>query len=170
MADNEMNSVHLEWPRREAFRQARDALQQACGKYTQMGYRPREAMQLPAEEQTAAVDLEPHLPAGLDYGLIDRDSIYPLKLGVNTVGRMRDNDVVIEDPHVSRRHCAIVVHATSGIELHELASKNGTYLNGERLAGPTPLHSGDLIRMCNRQFIFVAQGGQRLPTPEPTIA
>jgi pSer/pThr/pTyr-binding forkhead associated (FHA) protein len=170
MADNEMNSVHLEWPRREAFRQARGVLQQACGQYTQMGYRPPDPVAQPAEGQTAAVEAGPHLPAGLDYGLIDHDSIYPLKLGVNTVGRMRDNDVVIEDPHVSRRHCAIVVHATSGIELHELASKNGTYLNGERLAGPTPLHSGDLIRMCNRQFIFVTQGAQRPPAPEPTIA
>ena len=89
------------------------------------------------------------------YVLMDNDYIYPLKVGLNTVGRMRDNDVVVQDACVSRRHCAVVVHTGDRCELHDIASKNGTYLNGHKIAGPTRLHSGNQIRMCNRNLIFL---------------
>jgi pSer/pThr/pTyr-binding forkhead associated (FHA) protein len=90
---------------------------------------------------------------------MDRESVYPLKIGLNTVGRLSDNDVVLEDPYVSRRHCAVVIHAANGTcELHDVASKNGTYLNGNRLSGPTPLVSGDEIRLCDRQLVFITRG------------
>ena len=59
------------------------------------------------------------------------------KVGLNTVGRMPDNDVVVQDAYVSRRHCAIVVHTGDRCEVHDIASKNGTYLNGHKISGPT---------------------------------
>ena len=83
---------------------------------------------------------------------------------MNTIGRLPDNDVVIEGPYVSRRHCAILVHASQGCELHDIASKNGTYVNGLRLCGPTPLASGDEIRMCERQFVFMSKS---TPSDQP---
>jgi pSer/pThr/pTyr-binding forkhead associated (FHA) protein len=55
---------------------------------------------------------------------------------------------------VSRRHCAILVHLNDGCELHDTASKNGTFLNGDKLIGPTRLKPGDEIRMCGKQFTF----------------
>ena len=67
------------------------------------------------------------------------------------------NDVVIEGPYVSRRHCAILVHASEGCEIYDIASKNGTYVNGLRLCGPTQLHAGDELRMCDRQFTFMSK-------------
>ena len=56
---------------------------------------------------------------------------------------MPDNDVVVADPSVSRRHCAVVVHTGQTCEIHDTASKNGTYLNGRRIDGPTRLAGGD---------------------------
>jgi pSer/pThr/pTyr-binding forkhead associated (FHA) protein len=79
------------------------------------------------------------------------------------VGRAPDNDVVISDAYVSRRQCAILVHAGDGCELHDVASKNGTFLNGQKLDGPTLLHDGDEIRMCDRQLVFVLRGDASNP-------
>src|SRR5207237_3501868 len=98
-------------------------------------------------------------PAGVNFWLMDKEAIYPLKVGVNTIGRLPDNDVVVQAPYVSRRHCAILVHAGDGCELHDIASKNGTYLNGRRLEGPTPINRGDEIRMCDRQMVFMNKTG-----------
>jgi pSer/pThr/pTyr-binding forkhead associated (FHA) protein len=176
MADHQMNSIHLEMPRREAFRRARSVLFGACGDQTRLAVNQIDSLGGPAGSRTILEQLEKGtnpLPNDLNCGLVDQGSVYPLKVGINTVGRMSDNDVVIEDPHVSRRHCAIVVHAGNGYELHDVASKNGTYLNGTRINGPSPLNSGDEIRMCDRQLIFVtrpdlqkvaAQMANRAPT------
>jgi pSer/pThr/pTyr-binding forkhead associated (FHA) protein len=92
--------------------------------------------------------------------LLDKDYVYPLKFGLNTIGRMPDNDVVVQDACVSRRHCAIMVHASNVCELHDVASKNGTFINGRRLTGPTPLAPGDEICMCSRQLVFVSKDEQ----------
>ena len=46
-----------------------------------------------------------------------------------------------------------------------MASKNGTLLNGKRIAGPTRLQSGDQILLCNRKLTFhIAEA------PEPAAA
>jgi pSer/pThr/pTyr-binding forkhead associated (FHA) protein len=96
-------------------------------------------------------------PPGLNFWLLDKEYIYPLKVGINTVGRSPDNDVVVQDAYISRRHCAILVHAGDGCELHDTASKNGTFVNGKKIAGPTRLASGDEIRICEQRLVFVAR-------------
>ena len=95
---------------------------------------------------------------------MDRDSVYELKVGLNTIGRMSDNDVSVPDGGVSRRHCVIVVHATKACELYDTASKNGTFLNGERVSGPAVLTPGDRIHMYRRLFVFLA-GDSTAPAP-----
>ena len=103
-----------------------------------------------------------HEPTGhLQCWLADDQYIYPLKVGLNTVGRSSDNDVVAADCFISRRHCAILMHTQQECELHDTASKNGTFLNGARIAHPTSLKSGDTIRICDRQFVFVCRGDAR---------
>ncbi|HZU39266.1 MAG TPA: FHA domain-containing protein [Gemmataceae bacterium] len=154
MADPRLNSVHLDPARRDEFRRARDALLSARGQHTHYA----ELHDIPppeADSRTLVERLGQQLPPDYDYAVLDKDAVYPLKVGLNTIGRLPDNDVVVPDPFVSRRHCAILVHSTQGCELHDVASKNGTFLNGRRLAGPTPLVSGDEIRMCDRQMVFI---------------
>ena len=96
-----------------------------------------------------------YLP-GMDYGV-----------GLNSVGRLPDNDVVIDDATVSRRHCAIVVHSDMSIEIHDVASKNGTLVNGTKLAGPTRLRDGDEIGLSERRLTFLLGGGQQTRPPTP---
>ena len=101
------------------------------------------------------------------FWLLDRDHcVYPLHVGLNTLGRSPDNDVVLQDAFTSRRHCRAIlaIHHRTGCEIHEVASKNGTYLNGVRLAGPTPLHAGDEIRVCDQRFMLMSRAPEQRHT------
>ena len=84
------------------------------------------------------------LRAGDEYGLID---------GL-TLGRGEAVDVRIEDPFASSRHARIVRQGDL-LVLEDLGSTNGTFLNGEPLRGPQPLHSGDRIAIGDNEFSYV---------------
>jgi hypothetical protein len=157
MNDPRLNSVHLDFPRRQDFRRARNGLLEARGLHT-LAVENRDAL---AGESCTMQNQRALVPPDLDFWLVDQQRIYPLRTGLNTIGRLPDNDVVIEGPYVSRRHCAILVHAGDGCEMHDIASKNGTYVNGLRLCGPTQLSAGDEIRMCDRQFIFMSKNAPK---------
>lgn len=166
MSDPRLNSVHLESPRRQLFRQAREALLNA------RGWQTVAAEDAPAAGSSAdsphTMVLQPECPPlpGVKFWLVDKESNYPLKIGLNTIGRAPENDVVVPDAYVSRRHCAILVHAGDGCELHDIASKNGTFLNGRKLAGPTPINMGDEIRMCDRQLVFMTHASDGCSPPQ----
>jgi hypothetical protein len=155
MGDPRLNSLHLEPVRRQEYRRARELLLQARGNqtvYAEGG--PEGALNA---GHTFLEDFRGQAPTTLEYWLAEDDCVYPLKVGVNTLGRSSENDVVVRDAYVSRRHCAILVHLRDGCELHDTASKNGTYLNGNKLDGPHRLRSGDEIRICERRFTFMAK-------------
>jgi len=169
MADPRFSSIHLDGERREEFRLAREALLGARGDLTLQAEHSGGFAAGLGEFHTAVDHLANLAPAGTKYLLMDKDYIYPLKTGMNTVGRMPDNDVVIHDPYISRRHCAILVHAGDGCELHDFASKNGTLVNGHKIGGPTTLQSGDEILMCNRRLVFVTRAAAEAgPDFQPT--
>ena len=151
MPDPQMASVHLEGlPRRDSFRAARDRVRVACGDLT-LGADADPLLGTPADGATLDV------PAcALTYWLRDGDASYPLVLGVNSVGRLPDNMVCVRDECVSRRHCAVVIHRDGRCEVHDVASKNGTVVNGHRIAGPTRLRPGDQLTLCARRLTFLA--------------
>jgi serine phosphatase RsbU (regulator of sigma subunit) len=60
--------------------------------------------------------------------------------GIN-IGRVAPNEVVINSPQVSRRHCRIDLHGDWAV-VADLNSTNGTFLEGERLTRPTRIRSG----------------------------
>ncbi len=64
------------------------------------------------------------------------------------VGRELDNDVVLRDPSVSAHH-AVIVRRDGAWWVEDLASTNGSWLNGESLASGTPVlaRSGDLVQV-----------------------
>jgi hypothetical protein len=153
MADPRLNSVHLDPSRRQLYRHAREMLLQARGNHTVLVEQQEENE--PGAGSKTLIEKQAGAAIETDFCLMDRDCVYPLKVGINTVGRSSENDVVVSDAFVSRRHCAILVHHSSVCELYDTASKNGTYLNGNKISGPTRLHTGDEIRMCDRNYIFV---------------
>ena len=54
--------------------------------------------------------------------------------------------VTIEDSELSRRHAA-VRPVDGGIEIEDLGSLNGTFVNGQRIDAPTRLAGGDSIKL-----------------------
>jgi pSer/pThr/pTyr-binding forkhead associated (FHA) protein len=65
-------------------------------------------------------------------------------IGTELIIGRHDADLRLEDPQVSRRHA--VVRAIDGeLEIEDLASANGTFVNGSRLTGAQRLHPGDEI-------------------------
>lgn len=60
------------------------------------------------------------------------------------IGRDPSLDLVIADDFVSTNHARITPSATGPV-LEDLASTNGTVLNGKRVRGPAPLAAGDII-------------------------
>jgi pSer/pThr/pTyr-binding forkhead associated (FHA) protein len=156
MHDPRLNSVHLDFPRRDDFRRAREALLEARGLHT-LAVENHEDLLSRGASGTIRQSQRDSIPPHADYWLKDHQGVYPLKVGVNTIGRLPDNDVVIQGPYVSRRHCAILIHVGQACEVYDIASKNGTYVNGLRLCGPTQLAAGDEIRMCDRHFTFMSK-------------
>lgn len=70
---------------------------------------------------------------------------FPLPLGEFTLGRDDVNRIVVADPNISRVHANIAV-GTEAIEIADLNSRNGTYINGERITTGR-LAVGDELRV-----------------------
>jgi pSer/pThr/pTyr-binding forkhead associated (FHA) protein len=70
-----------------------------------------------------------------------------------TVGRDATNDIVINDAEVSRRHARLTFQGGKYV-LEDLGSTNGTFVNGQRLAGPRVLKAGEVVSF-GEQIILV---------------
>jgi hypothetical protein len=68
--------------------------------------------------------------------MLDRDWL--------TVGRDPSNDIVINDPQVSRQHLRITRQGQM-VVIEDLGSTNGSFANGVRLTGPHVMSNGDVI-------------------------
>ena len=86
--------------------------------------------------------------------------LFPIPKDGLTLGRLPDNDVVIDDPWVSRRHAEIIATHDS-YALRDLASSNGTFLT-DRLIDTSEcgLQDGDHIRLgqSDIQLVFRFSG------------
>jgi adenylate cyclase len=81
----------------------------------------------------------------------DGDQVFELRRGASlTVGRALTSDVALLDPTVSRRHASLVVDE-SGIDLSDLGSSNGTFVNGERVEHAR-LGAGDVLTFGKLSF------------------
>jgi pSer/pThr/pTyr-binding forkhead associated (FHA) protein len=63
-----------------------------------------------------------------------------------TLGRDITNDIVINDPEVSRQHLRLT-RGTSGYNIEDLGSTNGTFIGGQRLSGIRPLQRNENISL-----------------------
>jgi pSer/pThr/pTyr-binding forkhead associated (FHA) protein len=76
--------------------------------------------------------------------------------GSRTVGRAHDADVVLEAPLVSRMHCRLQSGTGHGeeegpLQVIDLGSTNGTYVNGQRVER-SELKDGDRLRVGRVEF------------------
>jgi hypothetical protein len=136
--DPRLLSVHLEGnPRRDAFRAARGRVEHAAGGHTVAG-EVRVPLGSDARDlKTLAPSDVPVKQAGTHCWLLDRGKQVALKIGLNSI-----------------------VHSDLTIEIHDVASKNGTTVNGHKINGPTRLRDGDEIGLSERHLTFLMFSGQ----------
>ena len=75
---------------------------------------------------------------------------HPLRAGRTLIGRARSNDIVVGDLLASREHAELFV-GRSGIEIVDLGSANGTFVNGQRVVRAV-LSAGDLVAIGHHVF------------------
>jgi Inner membrane component of T3SS, cytoplasmic domain len=72
------------------------------------------------------------------------NQVYELNKDIVTLGRDITNDIVINDPEVSRHHLRLT-RGAGGYTLEDLGSTNGTFINGQRITGARPLRPNDMV-------------------------
>lgn len=72
------------------------------------------------------------------------DQTFELDKDVYTIGREAGNDIIINDPQVSRHHARLTLQGSAYV-LEDLGSTNGTFVNGRRVSGPVSLAAGDMV-------------------------
>ncbi|MER6237122.1 FHA domain-containing protein [Streptomyces clavifer] len=118
------------------------------------------SLQLPGEDEAAddAVPARLHVIAGPDAG-----GVHLLHGGQIRIGRSTDADVPLDDPDVSRLHCAVTVSEDGRVSVADLGSTNGTSLDGTEIDGrPVRLAPGALLRLGESTLRLTT--GTRTPT------
>ncbi|MFO0579665.1 MAG: sigma 54-interacting transcriptional regulator [Polyangia bacterium] len=125
--------------------------------------------------QTRTFDPSAPLVAGPDEGgrassylmVFDGTRAFRFELpasGSITIGRADDADLQLEDETTSRHHARLTV-VGDALHLEDLRSRNGTYVNRERISGVFSLSTDDVIRICNvKLFVYKAP---RPPVRQP---
>jgi DNA-binding winged helix-turn-helix (wHTH) protein len=106
-----------------------------------------------ASEAKAMTDSQPKEPARRAGWLTSKLQRFALGLGEHIVGRAEDADVCIDHESVSRRHARLVA-STDRVTVEDLGSKNGTYVNHERVRGSRPLRDGDRVQFGSVGMTF----------------
>ena len=109
-----------------------------------------ETAALPVLAETTKEPADPRPPNA--FLIIGGSQIFPLRQVVINIGRRMDNQVVIDDPRVSRNHTQLRAIRGHYI-LFDLNSTGGTYVNGQRVAQQT-LKPGDVISLAGVPIIY----------------
>lgn len=81
---------------------------------------------------------------------------YPLTASLVVIGRSTSATIQLADREVSRRHTGIETVGTEHM-LSDLGSSNGTFLNGRRIDGATPLRDGDEVTLGTTRLVYRAE-------------
>ncbi|MEU2432494.1 FHA domain-containing protein [Streptomyces sp. NPDC007861] len=81
-------------------------------------------------------------------------SVRPLPARTVRIGRAADNDLVIDDLVVSRRHAELRARPDGTYEIADIGSHNGTYLNGRRVTR-APVTENDIVGIGHSTFCLV---------------
>jgi len=78
--------------------------------------------------------------------------------GVRTVGRAAGADFIVDAPLISRVHCRLTALPDGSLEVRDLASTNGTFINGQRIQ-TARLTSGDRIGVGRVELVALRATG-----------
>jgi SARP family transcriptional regulator, regulator of embCAB operon len=81
---------------------------------------------------------------------------HPLQAAATRIGRLPDNDIVLDDDNVSRHH-AVIIDTGGSFVITDLRSVNGVEVQHQPLRPSATLADGDLIDICGHEFTFEIQ-------------
>ena len=113
----------------------------------------------PSDEKTARQSPTPTPPPGRPFLIVEGKRHINLLDPVISIGRALDNDIIIDDPRISRHHAQLRQRYGHYV-LYDLGSSSGTEVNGYPVE-ECVLHSGDVISFASIQMIY----GEDPPTP-----
>ncbi len=93
-----------------------------------------------------------------------RKTVVPFVRDEITIGRQEGNTIRLTERNVSRRH-ARLVRLNGHVVVEDLGSYNGTRINGERIAGQSPLKEGDLIQIGDYDLALQAEAAASVSGP-----
>jgi pSer/pThr/pTyr-binding forkhead associated (FHA) protein len=91
--------------------------------------------------------------------------IVPIDQGPVVLGRGPESDIRFMDTEMSRKHCEI--RGAGGFKVVDLGSRNGTFVNGEKIDGERALKSGDQLKVGQTQITFEAEAAVAAAPPPP---
>ncbi len=124
----------------------------------EVGTSPLHPTQLMPEPEPAVQSQTSTPPAGRARLDLQGASCY-IDVDLASIGRGLDNDVVVEDPRVSRHH-ARLQRGVRGWELTDLGSTNGSFVNGKRVSR-SPVGNGDAVSLGGLEMKFFVETTRR---------
>ena len=95
--------------------------------------------------------------------ILDGIKVIPLSQPLIRIGRRLENNLVLDDPRVSRTHAEL--RAINGrYVLFDLNSTGGTYVNGVKIT-QSVVYPGDVISLAGVNLVY----GQKNPPPRPDL-
>ena len=93
------------------------------------------------------------VPEGPMCWLVGREIEFRLTEGDHIAGREPGVSIRLDSPRVSRHHARVSAHGRT-VSVEDLGSKNGTFVRGVRIHGPTVLKAGDDIQIGPTKLIL----------------
>jgi FHA domain len=104
----------------------------------------------------AAADIGALTPMQVDLEILERGGRRVERLRTPfELGRTREGEVFLRDPEVSRRH-ARVESSNGVVYVEDLKSRNGTFLNGRRVAEAIEIRDGDAIDVGTTRLVVIS--------------
>ncbi|HLT40146.1 MAG TPA: adenylate/guanylate cyclase domain-containing protein [Enhygromyxa sp.] len=100
------------------------------------------------------------------------ERVHEIDVGVTTIGRGRESDIQVANKSLSRQHAQIVVDPGGTITLADVGSKNGTFVDGQRLDEPRSLVDGQQFCCGDVPFLFSTRelgSAWSVPPPETIV-
>jgi pSer/pThr/pTyr-binding forkhead associated (FHA) protein len=85
--------------------------------------------------------------------------------GIKTVGRATGADFIIDAALISRVHCRLEIAPSGDLQVRDLNSTNGTFVNGERVE-IAHLKSGDRLRVGRVELVAVHEADAASVPPD----
>src|SRR5262245_45296870 len=96
------------------------------------------------------------------YWLKHKGTFFPVHQGDSLLGRSPECLIVLPSERVSREH-AVVRRIHCGLEIEDLGSRNGTWVNGSRIRRATVLEQGDEVQLGDDVLEVVLKPNAQIP-------